>query len=96
MILQVIVLRDIKANAYGQPAFVPNIGSAIRDFGDQIKKPEAGALHAHPEDFELWHIGEYDDQDGTIIDFKQHHAVYGNDQYTNRRKQIAVGSDYKP
>lgn len=94
MILQIIVLRDIKANVYGQPVFVPNIGAAIRSFGDQIKDPNAGDLNKHPEDFELWHIGEYDDATGEICDYNAQNREMA-DGVQSLRKQIAVGSNYK-
>lgn len=81
MKMQIVVVRDIKANCFGQPNFVPNLGSSIRAFGDQCQDEKAGVLFQHPEDFELYHIGEYDDGTGHIemID----------------KQQIATGSNYK-
>lgn len=87
MKLQIIALRDIKANVYGQPMFVPNIGAAIRNFGDQVQDPNSGPLHKHPEDFELWHLGEYDDNDGSF------YTDTGGGTFT--AKQLAVGSNFR-
>lgn len=85
MELQIIATRDIVSNLYGVPMFVPSIGAAIRSFGDECKrKAENNILAQHPEDFELWHIGEWDDNAGTIL-------VYS----AQERKQIAVGANYR-
>ena len=90
MQLEIVCVRDIKADVFGQPMFVPNLGSAIRSFGDGCKDAQAAAkgdvLAKHPEDFELWHIGVYNDQNGVI-------APFGLD--SDMRRQIAVGSNYK-
>lgn len=78
----VIVTRDIVADVHSIPMFVPNIGSAIRSFGDLCKSKEKGnTIAEHPEDFELIQLGEYDDQDASFN--------------TQERKQIAVGANYR-
>lgn len=61
----ILAVRDIVANVYGQPFAAANIGAAIRDFGDQCTVGE-GFLAKHPEDFELYKIGVYDDETGTL------------------------------
>lgn len=82
MKLFIIATRDVVANVYSQPMFVPHLGGAIRSFGDECKRKEPGnILAAHPEDFELWHLGEYDDNTGTYEE--------------TDRKQIAVGANYR-
>lgn len=82
MKMQIVALRDIKANVYGQPIFVPNIGSAIRSFGDQCQDEKSGDLYKHPEDFELYHLGTYTDDDAKF-------------ELSEKPEQIAVGSNYK-
>lgn len=87
MKMQIIATRDIVANVFGQPVQTPHIGQAIRSFGDECRrKVEGNVLAAHPEDFELWHIGEYDDNTGSIDPYNP-----GDE----RRKQIAVGANYR-
>lgn len=41
----------------------PNRMIAMRNFGDLVNN-EKSALSQHPEKFELWEIGEIDDQTG--------------------------------
>lgn len=81
MILTIVAVRDIKADCFGQPNFVPNVGSAIRSFGDQCQDEKAGILFQHPEDFELYKLGTYNDADGSFDSFPP--------------VQLAVGSNYK-
>lgn len=57
----IIVLRDIKANTHKPPMFVPNINAAIRDLRDMVNDPNGkDDWQRHPEDFELWHYGNWD------------------------------------
>lgn len=85
MEFQVLATRDIVANVYGQPMFVPHIGMSIRSFGDECKRKDPNnILSQHPEDFELWHLGTYDDNTGELKPFPH-----------NERKQLAVGANYR-
>lgn len=57
----IIVLKDIVANTYKAPMFVPNIQAAIRDLRDMINNPEMKEdFCRHPEDFELVETGAWD------------------------------------
>ena len=67
MIMQIVAIRDMKANVWSQPQFVPSIGSYLRQLGDEVNSPrENNVLHNHPEDFESWHLGHYNDETGQI------------------------------
>lgn len=78
----IIAIRDVIANVYTQPVTTPSLGAAIREFGDRCKDKTAGNIVGqHPKDFELWVIGEFDDSDGKIEEYKA-------------GKQIAVGANY--
>lgn len=83
MLLQIIAVRDRQANIYGQPQAVANLGAAIRSFGDEINRADKqNVMFMHPEDFDLYHLGEYDDNTGAI-------------EKIEPPKQIAVGINYK-
>lgn len=58
---KIVVIRDIKANVYGQPIFVSTTGGAIRSFGDECVKTDGNPFALHPEDYELYHWGSYDE-----------------------------------
>lgn len=81
MRMHIVAVRDIKANCYGVPNCTPSLGASIRSFGDQCQDEKSGVLYQHPEDFELYQIGSYDDESGALEAIKP--------------VQIAVGSNYK-
>lgn len=81
MKIHLVAIRDIKTNMFSNPSAVSSLGGAIRDFGDQCRSENKQDLIAkHPEDFELYQLGEYDNESGKL---------------TNDLKQIAVGSNYR-
>lgn len=83
MRFKIISVRDIVADVFSQPQFAPNLGSAIRSFGDQCRnKTEGNIIGAHPQDFELYELGEFDDSKAEF-------------HCDNPPRQIAVGSNYK-
>ncbi len=88
MKFEIVCVRDIVANCYSHPQFVPNLGSAIRAFGDQCRDKNT-QIGAHPEDYELYHLGTYDDQDAAFRD------VNGAGIDDVEKKQIAVGANYR-
>lgn len=61
----IIAIRDIKADAFGNPMFVRSKGEAMRMFTDEVNRADQdNALYRHPEDFELYILGTYDDEKG--------------------------------
>lgn len=81
MKIQVLYIRDIVSNcAPFAPMFVHHIGSAIRDFGDECKKPDT-KLGQHPTDYELYHAGTWDDVECRF-------------ELLEKPIQLAVGANY--
>lgn len=77
----IVSVRDRAANAFGRPFFVATRGQAIRSFSDEVNtKREGNALQAHPEDFDLYELGVFDEDTGQ---FENNHVP----------TQIAVGKD---
>lgn len=83
MKMKIVATRDVVGNVFSQPQFVVSVGMAIRSFGDACQNTQdpTNILAKHPGDFELWHLGEYDDETGTFD--------------TTERSQIAVGANYR-
>lgn len=76
----VVCLRDRVADVFGVPSFVASLGSAVRGFSDEANRSaEDNLLFKHPEDFELMHIGTFDDSCGKF-------------ECLDVPKQLAVGS----
>jgi len=65
MKLIICTVKDRAADAYGRPMFVPSTGVAIRSFSDEINRNNAdNQLFNHPDDFDLYELGEFDDNSG--------------------------------
>lgn len=62
----VCAVRDRAMDAFMQPIFVPAIGLALRSFSDEVNRSDS-PMFAHPEDYDLYEIGSYDDEYGKLI-----------------------------
>lgn len=65
-LLKVFSVFDVKAEAYLRPFFVKTRGQAIRGFSDAVNDPQH-EFHAHPDDYTLFQIGEFDEDEGKLI-----------------------------
>lgn len=62
MKMHIVALRDSAVNAFSQPQAVASIGGYLRGLGDEVnRKAENNQLANHPEDFEAFELGMYDD-----------------------------------
>lgn len=69
MIHYMFAILDLKAGMYSPPYLAPSRGSGIRMFGDAVTAPES-AMAKHPEDYELYEVGMYDDGDASLVGAK--------------------------
>lgn len=82
MKFKIVCVRDRAADVFGVPQFVVALGAAIRGFSDEVNRDAAdNAFNRHPEDFDLFELGEYDDARATWE--------------TIEPRQIAIGKDLK-
>lgn len=60
---QMCSVLDMVAQQYGRPFFTVSDGSAIRSFADEVTRggPDS-TLSSHPDDFQLFLIGTFDDE----------------------------------
>lgn len=79
--LQVLAVRDRALDAFGTPIFVPAISVAVRSFSDEVNRPDS-ALCAHPEDYDLFHLGSFEDSTGRLLSLEL-------------PRQVAIGKDLK-
>lgn len=62
-----VSIRDRQADCYTPPMFSQSLGMAERGFRDQVNRAdENNVIYKHPEDFELFHVGYYDDNTGAF------------------------------
>lgn len=65
MLLKMFSIRDAKGEVFNQPWFAKTHGEAERNFRTLASKPDS-MVSQFPEDFDLYYIGEYDDQSGKV------------------------------
>lgn len=80
IIYHILVVRDRSADVYGTPSFHLSVGAAARGFSDEVNRADANnVMYRHPEDFDLFELGTYDDTTGLFS--------------TVAPRQVAVGKD---
>lgn len=83
MNLQYYAVKDLAQNAFANLMPVPGHGVAIRSFQSEInRKTPDNIMSQHPEDFELWFIGTFDTENGTMDTREQHRLARGSDLFT--------------
>lgn len=70
MKLQAFSVYDEKAQAYNTPFFQLQIAQAIRHFSD-LSQDTKTTINRHPEDYSLYHIGEWDDDNASLTSFTE-------------------------
>lgn len=77
---KVVAIRDRAVDGFMRPWFVTHIGAAARTFADEINRQAPdNALCQHPEDYDLYELGDYDDATGLF--------------QTGVPRQVSVGKD---
>ncbi len=69
MILQAYSIFDSCARIYHPPMFLANDAVASRNIAT-LKNDQATTLGQNPEDYHIYHIGEYDDLTGVLKSFE--------------------------
>lgn len=64
----ILSIYDRKIGAYGRPLFCRAIGEGMRIFRDEVNRAaEDNILFKHPEDFDLFHVGSFDEFSGRLV-----------------------------
>ena len=73
MNLKIYSIKDAKAEYFTQPFFKKTHGEAERDF-TTLCRDEKSQINQFPEDYDLWYLGDYDDNSGKMspLDTPQH------------------------
>lgn len=76
-------IRDSAAETFHPPFCARATGQATRDFATQINRADKdNPLYLHPEDFELYRVGTYNDNTGTIESCAPQIVMRGKDAKT--------------
>ena len=73
MVLKIYSIRDSKGEVYNAPFYQKTHGEAERNFRS-LANDEKSTIFQYPEDFDLWYLGEFDDNKGEFkpLDTPQH------------------------
>jgi len=58
---------DMAAQYFHPPVFFRAPGAALRWFETMVKDPQSADLNRHPEQFQLFQVGEFDDFNGLFV-----------------------------
>lgn len=82
MRLMIFSVRDRATDSFGVPMFMVSRGQAIRSFSDEVNRQAAdNQIFAHPEDFDLYELGEWSNGDGLFV--------------SNPPELVAIGKDLR-
>lgn len=76
--LHIIAVKDNATESFQSVHAVKAPGQATRDFADAINDPQNKQLYQHPEDFELWSLGQLNEETG-LIEPKPQRLMRGQD-----------------
>lgn len=63
----VFAIKDTALGAFSRPMYFASKGVAVRAFSDEVNRSAAdNNLHNHADDFELWYLGEFVEENGTF------------------------------
>lgn len=65
MVHKAFSIRDSKGEVFNPPFYKHTHGEAERDFTSLVRD-EKSMVSKYPEDFDLYHVGTYDDQTGVF------------------------------
>lgn len=66
LVQQIYTILDTKAESYSQPVFAVNDAVATRLFSASVNRHEDTDLFHHPEDYQLYRIGEWNAAEGRV------------------------------
>lgn len=65
MKMLIIGIYDRKAQMFISLEPTPSIGVTLRSLTEQVNQNKESPLYKWPEDYALWHLGEWDNENGT-------------------------------
>lgn len=75
MMLKIFSIRDAKCETFNTPFYQKTHGEAERNF-HKLVQDDKSTINQFPEDYDLYYLGEYDDNTGLTkgLDTPQHVA----------------------
>lgn len=79
----IVAVRDRALGAFMNPFTVPSLGAAIRSFQDEANRAD-GEIYKHPDDYDLYKLGEYDEVTGRIAPCDPEQIAIGKQMVVKR------------
>lgn len=74
--LVIVAVLDSAVKAFMRPFYAPTLEAALRSFYDEVKRGgEDNMMAKHPDDFQLWYLGEFDEESGLFSHLDQMRQV---------------------
>lgn len=72
----IVAIYDKKVGLFDPPVFVRHVGEAIREFDTLVKDPKT-KYGAHPSDYEIFYIADFDEKMGIFVPRDHQHLASG-------------------
>lgn len=73
-------VKDRATDAFGNPMFMLATGQAVRSFSDEVNRAgDDNQLYQHPDDFDLYELGDFDTESGSFDCFVPRLLTRGKD-----------------
>ena len=86
MIKKLYAIRDLRSNYFLDIQMYREDSEALRVFGHVVCNVSDSFIYAYPEDYDLVHIGMYDDEDGVVEPIQHIKIANGNDLVHLRKR----------
>jgi len=74
MTMSICSVFDSKAESWHSPMVFQAVPQASRSFGDAVNQKDSD-FNKHPEDYALFHLGEFDDETGNLFPLKSPEVI---------------------
>jgi len=64
--MELVSIRDVKANTFHKVLTGNTVQEIQRNLSEVVNSPQENQLKLYPEDFDLYHVGSFDDRSGII------------------------------
>ena len=80
MKMAIFCVHDRATQVFGTPMFLLSKGQAIRSFSDEVNRAaEDNQLYRHPDDFDLYELGDWETETGEFFPHAPVVLVRGKD-----------------
>ncbi|AZL82700.1 nonstructural protein [Apis mellifera associated microvirus 2] len=63
MFFRMVAVKDTRVSSFMIPQATTHIAGTLRAWTDSVRDPQTD-FAKHPEDYELWHLCDFDDETG--------------------------------